>query len=185
MSNYGNGFPAFVYAIEEVSHSLGGDHTREVVAIIFSDCLMRVIQKREGLRYPSYSRVNWTKATELDFDTARCDALNYLEREWPPIEAFADWKGARLEVRGDVVVLSSAYYSIPVAMVTSREDYDRRARDKIMKWMAFLTDNAKHLISTSFSSSPTSVTAKSEASGQKSLRKIVETFFGVKFADCA
>lgn len=187
MSNYGTGFPGFKSAIEEVTEALGGSHTREAVAKLFSDSLTRAVQLRRGDKFPSYSAVTWTEATDLDFDKAREDTLWYLCRLREPVDATADWKGGKLEHRGETVVLTGGGYSMVVAMLSSHDEYCYKARDQVTKWRVFLTDDGKKLSEKEmrWSSSPTSTNAKSEPAGQKSLRKIVETFFKVKLVEPA
>jgi hypothetical protein len=183
MSNYGTGFAGFKTAIEEVTEALGGAHTREAVAKNFSDSLTRTIQARKGDRYPSFSSVQWTEATDLDFDHARDATLGYLRRFRDPETAVADWNGAKLEHRGDVIVLSGGGFSMLVAMVSQRDEWDRRANANVPKWHIHITDDGKRLTDKDRwnHGSPASTTAKSAETGQKSLRKIVETFFKVKF----
>jgi hypothetical protein len=187
-TNFGTGFTGFKSAIEMVTEALGGQHARPCVAHIFSESLTTVIQNRKAERYPSYSGLIWTEATDLDFDCARRRALTILERLRDPATAVAQWKGIELQVRDDIVVAAAGGYSIIIAMLGSHDEYCSRARGQITKWRVFMTDDGKRLVNARDSTllmggKPAATTAKTAEGGAKSLRKIVETFFGVKFVE--
>jgi hypothetical protein len=192
VSNFGTGFPGFKAAIEMVTEALGGDHARAAVAHIFDEQLKRAVGARKGGRFPTYSSLTYTEATDLDFDRARHDALRALQRCYSIGEATAPWKGATLAIRPTMRVarLEGGDYSVIVAMMSERPEYCRRAQATVTKWHVWVTDDGLRLATGKDSTylmngKPTTRNAKSQSAATKSLQSIVEEFFGATLVKLA
>lgn len=183
---FGTGYPGFRAAIDAVADALGGGPVRPAVARDFVTALYGEIALRTNEKYGVYG-VAWTSAIDADFDQAVEKMLTWARRgSNQATDATAPWNGVRL-LKSDVeVALVGGGYRIPVAMTAANTRPDR-LEGVVTTWQVFLTDTGERFASGSEAgmihgiSSPKSTHAKSAAGASKSLARMVETFFKVKF----
>lgn len=172
--NRPTGYHGFKLAIEEATTSLGGPWARKAVANLFTGQLYREIKATTGAYYHQWGDA-WTQATDADFDRATTACTEYLSRSRPEPSLEAEWQGVHLRIRGNDAYLEGGGQALLVAMAAGHGE----------QWMIHVTDYGEKILSETNhyrSSSPKSTHARSQEAALKSLRRIVQTFFGVELS---
>lgn len=186
LSNFGTGFNGFRSRIEMISEALGNTiNVRIAVSEAFEDSLKKEQQELRSANV--YTPVNWSRATDRDFDYAGSYVESYMgQAPKDPIIAIAPWEKCVLELRADCARLHGGDFYLIVGLVSNTRSYSSRARANVESWSPFLTDTGSYAAYGSRYSGHgdmKSVTVKSEAAAGPALRRLMEKHFKVAFVD--
>jgi len=168
--NFPSGYPGFHQAIESITESIGGSQCRRAITEIFVKHLYSAIHHRNGSGYiPSGNQ--WTEAVDLDFDRAVETATWFLSkpRETPSHEV--EWQNGYLRIRGNECLLERNEYALPVARVNPGYGDIRVALTDVGEYISLDHGTFRNGV-------PKATYARSMQSAEKSLKRLVKTFFG-------
>jgi hypothetical protein len=138
LQNFGDGFYGFQNRITAATAALGGGaHVRKAVEREFEEALQRELKRSTGSEWET---VHWSRATVADFDYAGLAADSLLGRERnSAILAEAPFNGVALVLREEGGFLVGGEYSMTIALISEREQYDSRTGGQVKRYMPFIT----------------------------------------------
>lgn len=179
-------FERFQSAIDEVTLDLAGPRIRSAVANQF--VMFLGLEVSRGSRFQSEygaSGSNWTKASVEHFAAATDKALRYFRKAGEPVFATAVFENARLVLRGNEAAVVGDDFSMSLAWIIPDRGDSRGGKCQISlnkAGEAYLAGDDTLFMS---GSKPTTTHAKSMEAAHKSLRRMVEEFFKIKFTNNA
>lgn len=179
-------FERFQSAIEEVTLDLAGPRIRPAVANQFVFFLGFEVSR--GSRFMSEygaSGSNWTKATAEHFATATDKAMRFFRSKDEPVFATAEFDGAKLVLRGNEAAVVGDDFSLALAWIIPDRSGSRGDKCQISLNKSGVCYLAGDDTSFAPGNKPTTTHAKTLEAAHKSLRRMVEEFFKVRFINIA